>query len=265
MLPEAKYYSPSANIAWLVRQFEFIRYGSPKRLTDKFVPRADAAIVFNFRSLPRMASPVRQTLPPFFIAPVCPTANSISINGPSDAMITVCNPTVLSRILGISLAPGTGICVPLPHELFHPLWYAMRDLEEPERRMEAFSRFMNSLCPGGYTPDDTDISYDLISLKGLNTQLQEIIRELPVSERTLQRRFRNRLGTTPKMLVRIIRINCIWDAITAGERIDYHDLVFLGNYFDQTHMIKDFKSITGETPDVFFRRNLGIARIMSGK
>lgn len=265
MLPEAKYYSPAANIAWLVRQFEFISYNSPKRLTDKFVPRADAAIVFNFRNLPRMASPVSRTLPPFFIAPVCPTANSISIAGPSDSLITICNPTVLSRILGISLTPGSGICVPLPPDLFRPLWSVMRDQVEPERRMAAFSEFMNSLCPGGYTPDDTDISYDLIARKGLNTNLQDIIRELPVSERTLQRRFRNRLGTTPKMLVRIIRINSIWDAITAGEKIDYHDLVFLGNYFDQTHMIKDFKSITGETPDAFFRRNLGIARIMSGK
>jgi len=265
MLPEVKYYSPAANIAWLVRQYEFISYGSPKRLTDKFVPRADAAIVFNFRSLPRMTTPVSQILPPFFIAPVCPTANSISITGPGDAMITVCYPTVLSRILGISLTPGTGICVPLPPGLFHPLWCAMKEQEEPERRIEAFTEFMNSLCPGGYTPDETDISYDLIARKGISTHLQEIIRELPVSERTLQRRFRHRFGTTPKMMVRIIRINCIWDAITAGEKIDYHDLVFLGNYFDQTHMIKDFKSITGETPDAFFRRNLGIARIMSGK
>jgi len=62
-----------------------------------------------------------------------------------------------------------------------------------------------------------------------------------------------------------MRINYIWGTITAGAGIDYHDLVFLGNYFDQTHLIKDFKSITGETPERFFRRNLGVARIFSGK
>lgn len=265
MLPEVKYYCPEVDIAWLVTQFEFISYRSDKELTDKFFPREDVSIVFNFRTPPLMVSPVRQILPPFFIAPVCPTANAISITGPNEVMIVICKPTVLSRVLGINLTPGNTIIVPLPEELFHPLWAEMKSQVKPETKIRTFSAFITDLCPRKYMPDETDRSYDLILGKGINSHLNTILSELSVSERTLQRRFRNRLGATPKMLIRIMRINYLWETTVRGGKIDQHDLVFLGHYFDQTHMIKDFKSITGETPFTFFRRNLGIARIFSGK
>jgi len=265
MLPEVKYYSPDTDIAWLVTQFEFINYRSNKELTDKFFPREDAAIVFNFRDPPQMVSPVRQTLPPFFIAPVCPTANAISITGPNESMIVICKPTVLSRVLRINLTPGNTIYVPLPEDLFHPLWAEMKSQEKHETRIKTFSAFIKDLWPRKYIPDETDRSYDLILGKGINSHLHTILSEIAVCERTLQRRFRSRLGATPKTLIRIMRINYLWETTVRGGKIDHQDLVFLGHYFDQTHMIKDFKSITGETPLTFFRRNLGIARIFSGK
>ncbi|MDM8002133.1 MAG: helix-turn-helix domain-containing protein [Bacteroidota bacterium] len=265
MLPEVKYFSPGADASWVVKKFEFIRYDSPNVLTDKFVPREDAAIVFHFRNRPQMLAPAKLTLPPFFVAPVIPSANSISLTGQNDTMIVICRPTVLSRVLGVRLAAGSYSWVPLPEMLFGRVWAAMREEDEPETRMELFSGFINGLCPAGYVPDETDRSYDLMIRKGIGTQLPDIIKELGVSERTLQRRFRDRLGTSPKMLIRIMRINYLWGITSSGGKIDYHDLVFLGNYFDQNHLIKDFKSITGETPDTFFRRNLCVARIFSGK
>lgn len=265
MLPEVKYCSPSEDIAWIVKQFEFIRHSGHTDLTDKFVPREDVSLVFQFGARPRIVSPVDQQLPRYFIAPVTPSANSICISGMMDCFIVTCNPTVLSRVLGISLAHDSRIYVPLADEVFGLIYEKMKKDRTPEERISSFSVLINSLHPGKYIPDETDLIFDAIVKKGINTNLSEIISDFSISERTLQRRFSKRLGTTPKMLVRIMRINYIWDSITADKKIDYHDLVFLGNYFDQTHLIKDFKSITGETPDVFFRRNLGFARILSGK
>jgi AraC-like DNA-binding protein len=265
MLPDVQYYSPGADASWLVRKYEFIRYDSPNTLTDKFVPREDAAIVFHFRNLPHIFTTRCQTLPPFFITPLIPKSNSISLTGPTDTMVIMCKPTVLSRILGIRLSDISSGCVHLPEELFRPVWAAMRNIEMPEVRMEIFSGFINSLCPCGYLPDETDRNYELIVRNGLCTQLHDIIKELGISERTLERRFHDRLGISPKMLIRILRINYLWRITSSKTEIDSHDLVFIGNYFDQTHFIKDFKSITGETPDAFFRRNLHVVKIFSGK
>jgi AraC-like DNA-binding protein len=265
MLPKAKYYLPTEEVAWLVRQFEFISYCNEKALTDKFVPREDVSIVFHFCDPPRMVSPVDQLFPPIFIAPLVPSANSIRISGHVDCFIATCKPTVLSRVLGISLAPQSRIYLTLPGNISEPLWRMMNQEQTAEGRMAAFTRFIGEIHPDRYIPDETDLIYEAILQQGINTNLHDIVSRFPVSERTLQRRFRIRIGTTPKTLVRIVRINYIWDSINSGRKIDYHDLVFLGNYFDQTHLIKDFKSITGETPDVFFRRNLGFTRILSGK
>ncbi len=264
-MPEVRFYNPDAVTSWVVKKYEFIRYNSTSELTDKFVPREDAALVFHFRNLPKMLTPAARTLPPFFIAPLTPTANSISLTGRNDAMIVICKPTVLSRVLGVRLNPGSSAWVPLPDRLIGPLWTEMKETDSAEIRMNIFSGFINSLSPGDYIPDETDRSYELIIQKGINNQLPDIIKELRVSERTLQRRFNDRLGASPKMLIRILRINYLWGVTSRGGKVDYHDLVFLGNYFDQTHLIKDFKSITGETPDAFFRRNLRVSRIFSGK
>ena len=265
MLPEVKYYSPSEDIAWIVKQFEFIRHASHNDLTDKFVPRQDVSLVFQFGSRPRLVRPVEQQLPGYFIAPLTPSANSICISGILECFIATCKPTVLSRVLGISLAHDSRIYVPLADEVFGPIYEKMKGDRTPEERIASLSSFINSLHPGKYIPDETDLIFDEIEKKGINTNLSDIISRFSISERTLQRRFSKRLGATPKTLVRIMRINYIWDSISTDKRIDYHDLVFLGNYFDQTHLIKDFKSITGETPDAFFRRNLEFARILSGK
>jgi len=265
MLPEAKYFQPADEVSWLVRQFEQITYVGRKVLTDKFVPREDVSIVFNFGTTPRIVSPVEKLLPPVFIAPLVPSANLITISGQLDCFIVTCRPSVLSHILNISLAPESRIYLALPDEVFTPLWKNLKDKKTADSRIEHFNLFVKEFHPEIYIPDEVDLIYDEILREGINTNLQDLITLFPGSERTLQRRFRIRIGTTPKMLVRIMRINYIWDSISAGNKIDYHDLVFLGNYFDQTHLIKDFKSITGETPDAFFKRNLGIARILSGK
>lgn len=265
MLPEAEYFRPGDDVSWLVRQFEVIRYCSNIEITDKFVPREDAAIVFHFRNRPRMLSPVNQVLPPFFIAPVSPKANSISLTGDNDSLIVICKPTVLSRILNISLAAGNKIYLPLPDNPFRSVLEKMREEAKTEDRIAVFTSFVNDMCPEGYTPDETDKIYEYITGKGVSASINDILSGLSVSERTTQRRFRHRLGVSPKKLVRIMRINHIWEAISGGDKIDYQDLVVLGRYYDQTHMIKDFKSITGETPDAFFRRKPDVARIFSGK
>lgn len=265
MDPEAYFFKPGKDISWLVKQFEVIRCNVRRIVTDKFVPREDASLVFNFGSLPVILSPVSQVLPPFFIAPLCPTANSIRLKGKMDVFIVTCKPTVLSRILGISMVARERVFIPLPEQVFSPVWEMMKNHDEPAGKIDVFKDFISNIQPDAYVPDDTDAMFDKIVSSNFSTPLREVISEFKVSERTLQRKFRERLGITPKMLSRITKINYLWNSIGVNECVDYQDLVFMGNYFDQTHFIKDFKAITGETPDHFFRRNLHLAKILSGR
>lgn len=264
MVPEAEFCMPGNDISWLVRQFETIRYNNSKPITDKFVPRPDTSLVFHFGNLPCILKPAVQPLPPFFMAPLCPTANSIMIEGETEVFIATCKPTVLSRVLGISMIPGKLIYIPISETVFRPVWEKMKKHDNPAGRIAVFSQLIRELHPGDYVPDETDRMYDKIVNNSISTSLHNIVSDFSVSERTVQRRFSKRLGITPKKLERIIKINYLWNRINTNGNLDYQDLVYMGNYYDQTHFIKDFKAITGETPDHFFKRNLHVAKILSG-
>jgi len=54
---------------WIVKQFESIRSDdSNQMLTDKFIPRPDAALVFHFKSIPKVVIPIEVKLKNFFVA-----------------------------------------------------------------------------------------------------------------------------------------------------------------------------------------------------
>lgn len=131
--------------------------------------------------------------------------------------------------------------------------------------MSCFSEFINSTRSTPYVPDVVDVFYNKIVEKSVTTPLKDIVRECYVSKSTLMRKFVMRTGVSPKTLARIVRLNYAWYQIMDENTVDYQDLVFYGNYFEQSHFINDFKSIVGETPGHFFQRDLDIVKIFSGK
>lgn len=73
------------------------------------------------------------------------------------------------------------------------------------------------------------------------------------------------MGLNAKSLARIVRVNYLWSNIINHQAVDFQKMVFEGDYFDQAHLIHDFKQIVGETPSYFFKRNLDNVKIISGK
>jgi AraC-like DNA-binding protein len=262
---EVKYHEPPADLSWLVKQFESIDFAGDCVIHDKFIPREDISLVFHFGIPPLMLLPVRKLLPPFFIAPVISRANQMRLDQPNRTFIITCKPTVFSRIFGITLTTGEYLYVSLPEQPFSRLWEQLMETSTDEECIQHFSRFLKSFHQHKYVPDIIDQVYDQIIHTGSFTSLHDILGPFNVSERTIQRKFRLRVGVSPKKLIRIKRINTLWTKIKEGQSIDYQDLVYLGNYFDQAHFIKDFKAITGETPDKFFHRDLQLVKILSGK
>ncbi|MCF7560530.1 helix-turn-helix domain-containing protein [Sabulilitoribacter multivorans] len=98
---------------------------------------------------------------------------------------------------------------------------------------------------------------ELIIEKKGKTELKTIQREVGISERSLERYFRTKIGLSPKYYSRIIRFSHIFKLAQLDE-IDWSDIVFLTGYYDQSHFIKNFKEFTGEDPSKysFFEKNL---------
>lgn len=249
---------------WLVRQFETFHF-SDTVIAEKFIPRPDISIVFHFRDIPLILGENTIQLEPFFAAPIIPQSIVLNFHGTMDTFIAICKPTVFSNIFGIDLSPVQKKSIDLPHHIFQPLWLALSQIKTTEERIQHFTNFINSIMEKTYTPDAIDILYDKIIEKGTTAHLKDIIKDCPACQRTLERNFIKRTGVSPKTLMRIVRLCYFWNKIKDENAIDYQDLVFDGNYFDQAHFINDFKSIIGETPGYFFNRNLTVVKMFSGQ
>jgi AraC-like DNA-binding protein len=93
-------------------------------------------------------------------------------------------------------------------------------------------------------------------LQGLRTG--KTVDDMAYSANLCNRQF-NRLtnhiaGVSPKLLVRIIRFNRFMELYQAEKDQPVTNLLYTCGYYDQSHFIREFKEITGETPARFFSK-----------
>ncbi|MHB1840950.1 MAG: DUF6597 domain-containing transcriptional factor [Acidobacteriaceae bacterium] len=69
-----------------------------------------------------------------------------------------------------------------------------------------------------------------------------------MGERSLQRLFNEYVGIHPKWVIRRYRLHELIERLNAGECLDWADLASELGYFDQAHLINDFRSIMGYSP-----------------
>ncbi|MHC6198953.1 hypothetical protein ATE49_11260 [Elizabethkingia miricola] len=79
-------------------------------------------------------------------------------------------------------------------------------------------------------------------------RIGDLAKKLSVNESTLYRLFIDQVGQSPKAFLRTIRFRNVLDKLIDHNRNKFSELAYNHNYADQSHLIKDFKEITGETP-----------------
>lgn len=248
---------------WLINQFEVYSYnGLP--LADRVIPRPYVFVVFHFKDCPAIEMEDSKYLEPVFLAPIVQQAITLEFYNNMDTLVVICKASVFSRLFNIDMSPVKKKSITLPENHFLPLWDEMNDLSSTPDRITYFSNFISSVQSTPYAPDAIDIFYDKILEKSISTPLNEIMKECHESRSSLLRKFVRRTGVSPKTLARIVRLNYLWDKIKHEKAVDFQELIFYGNYFDQSHFIKDFKQMIGETPTYFFKRNLDIVKAFSG-
>ncbi len=73
------------------------------------------------------------------------------------------------------------------------------------------------------------------------------------SRRTLQRLFRVRVGVSPKWMLRRFRLKEAAARLDSGELQSMAGLAQQLGYYDQAHLIQDFRAIVGQSPSAYRR------------
>jgi AraC-like DNA-binding protein len=92
-----------------------------------------------------------------------------------------------------------------------------------------------------------------------NIPMEDLAREVGVSQRYLEKQFSKAVGLSPKTYSLIQRFKRIEHELRAAST-NRRDLAFSNSYYDQNHFIKDFKRFTGLTPSSYLLENFDMAR-----
>lgn len=82
--------------------------------------------------------------------------------------------------------------------------------------------------------------YSMLGKKG-NMPIGDLKQWLPISDRQLERLFKEYVGVSPKSLAAMIRYQYLWNEIICSKNFNIGDAVFRYGYSDQPHLLHDFK------------------------
>lgn len=83
--------------------------------------------------------------------------------------------------------------------------------------------------------------------------LEEIVNQLGINNRTFQIHFKDQIGISPKLFCRITRFNSLLEVLDSMPSDDLLGFAIQFGYTDNPHLYKDFKEFTGLTPKKYMR------------
>ena len=81
--------------------------------------------------------------------------------------------------------------------------------------------------------------------------------ELGCSRKHLIAQFRHTVGLPPKSVARVLRFNRVLQLVERAGRVDWAAVAQECGYFDQAHLIRDFRAFAGSPPGELMRRRTG--------
>lgn len=127
--------------------------------------------------------------------------------------------------------------------------------EKDEEKIHAVEAFLKAHIAA---PDpDAEQAAQLVQLIFKETEIRtvaDLAAATSLNIRTLQRIFREYVGATPKWVIRRYRLHELMEQIHAGKSLNYAKLALDLGYFDQAHLIRDFRAIVGYSPAQYGKR-----------
>jgi AraC-like DNA-binding protein len=169
-------------------------------------------------------------------------------------------PTGLHQLFRAPMDSLTNLAVEAEH------LFERRDVDELHQRLWAApslverAGIMDAALLARLAPVSRDIfaaAADRLHATHGAAPLGDLAAESGLSPRQFRRAFKARVGVSPKLYSRILRLNAALEAKRARPAITWTEIAHQFGWFDQAHLDKDFVDLAGASPAEFFRPAAG--------
>lgn len=134
-----------------------------------------------------------------------------------------------------------------------------------ESCVRAADAFLASRAPDHPRMDRSAMACKLINAQKGQVRIPELAAGLGTSQRQLERDFREAFGLPPKLYARIVRFQAAIDCKARSATKSWTDVAHEFGYYDQMHLVHDFRAFSAETPtenlrllEAHFRQQIGL-------
>ncbi|WP_405081341.1 DUF6597 domain-containing transcriptional factor [Paenibacillus chitinolyticus] len=141
-------------------------------------------------------------------------------------------------------------CLPLEETLFS-------EPDEDEKVRFADDFFIRERPTADEQIEIVNSVIDYIAAHREINRVEDVGARFGISARTMQRMFSQYVGVSPKWVIKRYRLQDAAVSADEGESPDWSKLAVDLGYYDQAHLIKDFKTVIGKSPEEYVRSKQG--------
>lgn len=142
-----------------------------------------------------------------------------------------------------------------PFEDFQSKMIVIFAIENDDEKIRALELYWLSKFRGFRHPFLGKIIAEMMDEDNMTSTISELSSKIGISRQTLNKHFEKYIGKTFSQFKKTLRFR---NAMSRHPRIDgkkkLTEITHSLDFFDQPHMIKDFKSLTGLSPRAFFNK-----------
>lgn len=247
-------YTPSAPLQPYIKSFKIIE--SHDAIVNRVMPNTSFALAFRLSGkIAYVNGTGETTLPAATFTGLRKTVRIISYAPISSALIVQFNETGTSAFFKHPLYELFGESVSLddyfPQSEISILEERLAEADTDKLKISVVENFLCSKL--------VDFRYDPLIVKSIasihthrgNLKIKTLANDLYISQDAFEKRFRRVTGASPKQFATIVKLNHIIQQ--CPRPVSSLDMALCNGYYDQAHFIKDFKTFTGLTPNIFFK------------
>lgn len=207
-------------------------------------------------------------LPVIFLYGPATRHNTLYLSGQFSTIGIFFYPNALKTVFGLDASELTDTCIDLDMLAVAKgiqLSERLLNSASTEEQVEALSSFLFSLKQHHEQRLDNNVQFALskILLSEGSIPLKELTQSLKLSERTIERKFKEHVGVSPKLFSRICQFQASLRQLKHSNYGKLSDIAFENNFADQSHFIRTFKEFAGFSPNQYIRQSYEVVDNLS--